>query len=436
MNGFGEMKSSDLYPASGESDDFMYKDDLSNKPKIFAITPEIGGSNHGFWPASNEIEGLCKEMLLPNLMVAQLSHKYSVVKDESPSFIERLTGYFNYSAERLGIEDGTFSIFIEPLKGIQTVGSINNHTLNLKGRLLDSISFSLNPLLQFGDTIQYIIFTDYGNWEHRDTIVKRYGAISLQISDDCSSLNNWSGDWNTSITDYHSGFSAFTDSPFGNYQGASVSQIKLNQKIDLRYAASPMLSFYAKWQIESNYDYCQFQVSTDNGKTWQAQCGKYTSIGVGTVAGGNQPNNQPVYDGNQYEWVREEIDLSDYLDQEINVRFLLKSDNGLEKDGFYFDDFKVKYNFDQNASIENVDFQLNAFPNPTSNSTLFSFSNLIDSGELGIFDQSGKCVLNRVISSNEMNVNIDSSFLPSGVYLVKLMNSKLYSRPFKLVVLH
>ena len=96
----------------------------------------------------------------------------------------------------------------------------------------------------------------------------------------------------------------------------------------------------------------------------------------------------------------------------------------------------MKYNFDQNASIENVDFQLNAFPNPTSNSTLFSFSNLIDSGELGIFDQSGKCVLNRVISSNEMNVNIDSSFLPSGVYLVKLMNSKLYSRPFKLVVLH
>ena len=436
QNGFGEMKSSDLYPASGESDDFMYKDDLSNKPKIFAITPEIGGSNHGFWPASNEIEGLCKEMLLPNLMVAQLSHKYSVVKDESPSFIERLTGYFNYSAERLGIEDGTFSIFIEPLKGIQTVGSITNHTLNLKGRLLDSISFSLNPLLQFGDTIQYIIFTDYGNWEHRDTIVKRYGAISLQISDDCSSLNNWSGDWNTSITDYHSGFSAFTDSPFGNYQGASVSQIKLNQKIDLRYAASPMLSFYAKWQIESNYDYCQFQVSTDNGKTWQAQCGKYTSIGVGTVSGGNQPNNQPVYDGNQYEWVREEIDLSDYLDQEINVRFLLKSDNGLEKDGFYFDDFKVKYNFDQNASIENVDFQLNAFPNPTSNSTLISFSNLIESGELGIFDQSGKCVLNRVISSNEMNVNIDSSFLPSGVYLVKLMNSKLYSRPFKLVVLH
>ena len=436
QNGFGEMKSSDLYPASGESDDFMYKDDLSNKPKIFAITPEIGGSNHGFWPASNEIEGLCKEMLLPNLMVAQLSHKYSVVKDESPSFIERLTGYFNYSGERLGIEDGTFSISIEPLKGIQTVGSINNHTLNLKGRLLDSISFSLNPLLQFGDTIQYIIVTDYGNWEHRDTIVKRYGAITVQFSDDCSSLNNWSGDWNTSITDYHSGFSAFTDSPFGNYQGASVSQFKLNQKIDLRYAASPMLSFYAKWQIESNYDYCQFQVSTDNGKTWQAQCGKYTSIGVGTVAGGNQPNNQPVYDGNQYEWVREEIDLSDYMDQEINVRFLLKSDNGLEKDGFYFDDFKVKYNFNPNASIENVDFQLNAFPNPTSNSTLFSFSNLIESGELGIFDQSGKCVLNRVISSNEMNVNIDLSFLSSGVYLVKLMNSKMYSRPFKLVVLH
>ncbi len=436
QNGFGEMKSSDLYPASGESDDFMYKDDLTNKPKIFAITPEIGGTNHGFWPASNEIEDLCKDMLIPNLLVSQLTHKYCIVKDEMPSYIESLTGYFNYSVKRFGIEDGNFSISIEPLKGIQSVGSLNSHTLNLKGRLLDSISFSLNPLLQFGDTIQYVIVTDYGTWTNRDTIVKKYGSITLKFLDNCSNLNNWSGDWNTSVTDYHSGFSSFTDSPFGNYQGASSSQFKLNQKIDLRYAASPILSFYAKWQIESNYDYCQFQVSTDNGKSWQAQCGNYTSIGVGSGSGGNQPNGQPVYDGNQYDWVREEIDLSDYLDQEINVRFLLKSDNGSEKDGFYFDDFKVNYNYDPNASIEEIDFQIHAFPNPTSNSTIFSFSNLVETGELGVFDQSGKCVLKKLIGSNETNLTFDSSFLPSGVYLVKLMNSKRYSRPFKLVVLH
>ncbi len=436
QNGFGEMKSSDLYPASGESDDFMYKDDLINKTKIFAITPEIGGSNHGFWPASTEIQGLCKDMMIPNLMVAQLTHKYCVINDEMSSYIDNSIGYLNYSVERLGIEDGTFSISIEPLKGIQSVGSLNNHTLNLKGRLLDSISYSLNPLLQFGDTIQYVIVTDYGTWVQRDTTIKIFGAISLQLSDDCSNLSNWSGDWNTSITAYHSGFSSFTDSPFGNYQGASTSQFKLNSKIDLRYAVSPVLSFYTKWQIESNYDYCQFQVSTDNGKSWQAQCGKYTSIGVGSGSGGNQPNGQPVYDGNQYNWVREEIDLSDYLDQEINVRFLLKADNGEEKDGFYFDDFKVNYNYDPNASIEEVDFQIHAFPNPTSNSTLFSFPNLLENGELGIFDQSGKCVLKKVIESNETNENIDSSFLPSGVYLVKLMNSNRYSRPFKLVVLH
>jgi len=41
--------------------------------------------------------------------------------------------------------------------------------------------------------------------------------------------------------------------------------------------------------------------------------------------------------------VLEEINLSDYLGQIINVRFQLESDGGLNQDGFYFDDFSVYY---------------------------------------------------------------------------------------------
>lgn len=40
----------------------------------------------------------------------------------------------------------------------------------------------------------------------------------------------------------------------------------------------------------------------------------------------------------------EEINLSDYLGQQIKFRFVLKSDGGTNADGFYFDDFKIFYN--------------------------------------------------------------------------------------------
>jgi PKD repeat protein len=57
-----------------------------------------------------------------------------------------------------------------------------------------------------------------------------------------------------------------------------------------------------------------------------------------------QPNNQPVYEGVQSSWVLEEINLSDYLGQQIKVRFQLRSDGEVNADGFYFDDFKIFYN--------------------------------------------------------------------------------------------
>jgi carboxypeptidase T len=76
-NGLGMVNklSSALYPASGDSDDWMYDGDLATKPKIFAYTPEIGNDSHGFWPASADIETVCESMVYTNLTTAKLSVK-------------------------------------------------------------------------------------------------------------------------------------------------------------------------------------------------------------------------------------------------------------------------------------------------------------------------------------------------------------------------
>ena len=85
------------------------------------------------------------------------------------------------------------------------------------------------------------------------------------------------------------------------------------QEIDLTTANAAIVSFYAKWEIEADYDYCQFQVSTDGGSSWNGQCALHTVEGSSTFWNGSaQPDGEPVWEGAS-DWVYEEVNLSDYL---------------------------------------------------------------------------------------------------------------------------
>ncbi|MFM6933919.1 MAG: M14 family zinc carboxypeptidase [Flavobacteriales bacterium] len=341
-NGYASMKSSGLYPASGDSDDYMYKLDIGVgvKDTMFVHTPEVGTA---FWQPSSEIISTCQEMVFPNLVLAHITRNYVIVKDTDPNNISTLTGNFNHSAYRLGRMSGPVTVSIEPLLNVTTVGAPVVYNLNQMQTLTGAISFTLNPSIQFGDLVKYILKTDNGLWIKRDTIVKTYGAYNLQISENASATTNWTGNWNTTTSTFVSAPKCFTDSPTGNYASNANKTYTYVPTIDLSNAYAAKVSFYAKWALETDYDFVQFQVSTDNGTTWIGQCGNYTNAGT-NANGSVQPNNQPVYDGTMSNWVLEEINLSDYLGQIIKVRFQLKSDGGTNMDGYYFDDFNVYFN--------------------------------------------------------------------------------------------
>jgi carboxypeptidase T len=339
-NGYTAIKSSSLYQASGDSDDYMYKVDIGVgvKDTIFVHTPEVGTA---FWQPQSEIIPTCQEMVFPNLVLAHLSRNYNVVKDTDPSNISLLTGNFNHSIKRYGRETGSVTVSIQPILNIASVGNPVVYNLSILQTSTGGISYNLNPNIQFGNIIKYVLLTDNGLWIKRDTIIKTYGAITQQIIEDASSITNWTGTWGTTSTTYVSPTKCFYDGSTGNYSNGANKTYTYTPTIDLTNASSVMVSFYAKWGIESDYDYVQFQVSTDGGTSWVGQCGNYTTTGI---SGGVQPVNQPVYEGTKSNWVLEEINLSDYLGQQIKVRFQLKSDGGTTADGFYFDDFKVFYN--------------------------------------------------------------------------------------------
>ena len=434
-NGYTAMKSSALYPASGDSDDYMYKVDTIVKPKIFAMTPEVSNTSGGFWPASSEITGICKDMVFPNLVLAHLSRIYVISSDTDPSTVASTSGNFNHSSWRLGLMNGPVTVSITPLQGIASVGSPVTHDLTIMQNENGAISYQLNPGIQFGDVIKYVLNTDNGLWTKHDTIVKTYGEITTQFVDEANNQVNWTGNWATTTSDYYSPSQSFTDSPTGDYANNTTKTFTLNNAIDLTNATAAGVSFYAKWAIENDYDYCQFQVSLDGGTTWIGQCGIYTNAG-NNANGSVQPNGEPIYDGTQSSWVLEEINLSDYLGESIKVRFVLRSDGGTHDDGFYFDDFKVMYNINDAGISENNLTEAFIVPNPANNKAIVSFQNPVSDASVTVYDNSGKIVY--TASSDQLSNKIEFSVANwnEGIYYVRVSGADNLLTPMKLVVVH
>ena len=127
--------------------------------------------------------------------------------------------------------------------------------------------------------------------------------------------------------------------------------------------------------------------------------------------------DQPLYDGNQNNWILESISLDDYIDQEISVRFKLISDGGLRRDGFYFDDFKIKAISSNLNILENSLINTKIYPVPSENT--INISSLKEIKEIKIYDILGKIIL--TLNGYDINSFSVNSLKP-GVYLVKLFS--------------
>jgi carboxypeptidase T len=432
-NGYFPQKSSGLYPASGDSDDYMYKVDIGVgvKDTMFVMTPEIGS---GFWPSQGEVVPTCQGMVFPNMVLSHMTHKYLVVNETDPGMIATMTGDFNHDVQRLGREDGAITVSIDPILNIQSVGADVIYDIPNRATGSGTISYVLDPAIQFGDEIRFVLNTVYATWTKHDTIVKTFGSLTLQLSDDASNTTNWTGQWALTSSEFVSPSSSFTDSP-GNYQNNDTETYEFINDIDLTNANEAMISYYAMWEIEADYDYCQFQVSVDGGTSWIGQCGNYTVEGSSTVWNGSvQPDGEPVYEGTQASWVLEEINMSDYLGQTIKVRFILESDGGVRQDGFYFDDFQVSYT--TTGGLNEYGFEVKTFPNPANDEAIISTSKVITNGGFMVYDQTGQLVISEDINEQTNKITVNTAQLPQGIYTVRVNDNGEFAKPVKLVVMH
>jgi carboxypeptidase T len=430
-NGFTNMKSSGLYPAAGDSDDWMYIDDLATKPKIYAMTPEIGNGDDGFWPTSARIIPICQSTVWMNLVLAHLPHIYGATIDMDPEKLGTMNGYFHYEIERLGLQDGPINISIEPLTGIQSVNSGNVHTaMNLMDIELDSIGYVLSSTITFGDEIKYVLKTSNGLFTRNDTIIKTYGSGTAVFEDDCNTLSNWSGNWGTTTEYYVSAGRSITDSPNSDYSDGTETEIVLNDILTFENGTYAYAKFHARWAIENDYDFVEFMISTDNGSTWSPLCGKYTNTGTSNQDSGNQ-----LYDGIQNSWVLEEVDLSDYIGMNnIRFKFRLKSDNFEKDDGFAFDDFAIFTDGFEGGGLDQYsegDFSL--YPNPANNEISIYTAGAKNIQKIEIYNHLGQEI--DVINNTSSKTTLDITNYSIGIYFVKITtnSNQIITKKFSVI---
>jgi hypothetical protein len=342
------------YNVRGTSDDYAYDGDIpATNGKIFAMTPEVGTT--GFWPTQGEIIPLAVENLRPNLYYAWVAGEF--VKILNPSFSQQ---YFNPGdfieitvpqLRNKGLSDAsnvTLSLTSDNPEITINNGNISIGNILARSTVSNSqkLSFTLGNGLAADVKVKMIItVSTSGTPMYADTMSFIVGTPIIIFEDVTNDPNVlWTitatpttPKWESTTTSYHSAPNSYTDSKTGNYVNNATVTMTLTNPINLTMYQHPRLSFWTRYNIETNWDYGQVKVSTNNGSTWIPLAGNYTEPGVGSF----QPNGQPLYDGIRTNWAQEEMDLTGRTSAQNKFQYQLRTDGNTVADGWYVDDIVV-----------------------------------------------------------------------------------------------
>ncbi|HYM79999.1 MAG TPA: M14 family zinc carboxypeptidase [Candidatus Limnocylindria bacterium] len=344
-----------LYPVSGEFNDWCYGDTLL-KPRAFTWTPEVGGPYDGFWPPPSRILPLALENLRSCLYVAAIAGPY--VRVESSTV---LAGVLNagFSAQlavrarNKGMSGlagpgltGTLSPLSPGARVLQSsvaypdLGSMQSADAQSAGVFQVAADDTVTPgrLLRF-----QLDFTAPDGFFSRDTVELVCGTPTLLVTDGADAgVSAWTTSaWGTESADpLHPG-PFFVDSPNARYASGTDQAMTLTAPLDLSNGIHAYALFDTRWEFEGNYDYGSVEASRD-GIAWTPLASTGTSLG--READGVQPVGAPIFEGARRLWRAERASLDGFTGQGANAvrfRFRVRSDTGLEYDGFAIDAVRI-----------------------------------------------------------------------------------------------
>lgn len=137
------------------------------------------------------------------------------------------------------------------------------------------------------------------------------------------------------------------------------SDSTFTRSFDLTDLDRATLTYWAWYDIETDYDYAYVTVSTNGGETWQPLEAKDTTTTNphGNAFGAAYTGKSGVSEADSdspSEWIRLEADLTPFVGQQVLVRFEYITDDALHGNGFLLDDVSVpelNYSEDFEAGI-------------------------------------------------------------------------------------
>ena len=332
------------YTVNGDAVDWSYGDQ-----DLVAYVPEVGSGSQGFWPSEDEVEQLCIDQFYPNKIFSFVAGPDIIVSSYE------LSEEFLSPGEEADIEiliqnrgltnsGGDIEISFSPINNWISFDNEPYEISEIDARDSDdlTLTFTVSEDVNPGMSSGIIVYLNSENsYSRTDTIEFFIGEPQSVFLDNFESgLDNWTvnGDWGLTENGLDGGGYALTDSPEGDYEEAQETFAECTRDINFQFISSPTVKFNAKWDIESNYDFVRFQaLIADSG--WVSLSGEYTELGSGQPA---QPFGEHGYDGLQENWIEETVYL-DHLNglQIIGFRFIQTSDNFVEGDGFFIDNFEI-----------------------------------------------------------------------------------------------
>ena len=267
-----------------------------------------------------------------------------------------------------------------------------------------------------------------GNPGYPPPIYEGFENISSLPSNDWTISNSEGPGFDVVTTGFASGAqSVKLDNSQG--QNGSIDEL-ISNTIDLSNSGAASISFkyaFAK-RNSGNNDYLQIFASKDCGESWFMRKNISSSI-ISTMANTNS-NFTPTGS----DWKTIVIgpgSFSNYLVSDF--RFKFKFVNGGGND-LYIDDINLSGSVSINQ-LENV-FNFSVYPNPVLDKLVVSFSSLTNLTDpfLEIMDGAGRVINSTYLnnfSKGENNLEISSSNLESGWYIVKIIsNEKSFATKF------
>lgn len=346
------------YVVNGDSDDWMYGEQ-GEKAKIYSYTPEVGPS---FWPPQVDIDYLNRSCMWMNLATALVTLSYYEANEVvTQSYLSPSQKEIRINVSRAGLKDGVANvILLSNTNGVLVNNSLRSVALGQSENTELIYTLTIDTTLNYENGISFTLSVDNEGITSDKTITKDWigGKLVNVLTDKLdSNINFDNSQWQLTGSQFYSAPLAMTDSPDADYLENTQIETTIKTPFSLEDCDHAYLSFYAKWAIEAGYDYVQVLASRDNND-FIPLCGLYTRTGTQ-----DQSFNNPIYDGVQSDWVKEEINLSDFLNEkQVWLKFVFVSDGGVEADGFYFDDVEVNVVKKKVISGTNDEVGLKVYP--------------------------------------------------------------------------